>query len=142
MTSTEFWLDAHSTTAYEPAQDDYLAFNDEGLATSINRYALDTAMEKVALAVAALQRAGPRFTQLSETFWFFAAGCWSSECYNERIGAAGDKLPARVSVHDDVGYAEGRVGEAIALLRREGDVRDATDLTDAFKKYCVEKGDW
>ena len=108
--------------------------------TPINRHALDAAMDKVALAVAALQRAGPRYCQSSEAFWFFAAGCWSDKFYHEQVKAAGDRLPIRVSVHDDVRYAKKRVGEAVALLKKDGDVRDAEDLDDALGEF-VKGGD-
>ncbi|KAK4539946.1 hypothetical protein LTR36_009916 [Oleoguttula mirabilis] len=141
MASMEDWLNNQLITFYDPVPEDHILFIDDIRAVP-KKHALDAAMDKIALAVAALHRAGPRPTRLSEAFWVFAVGSWSRQYYDAQVRAATAHLPKRVSVDKDVVFAEDRVVEAIALLRREGDVRDARDLADAMASYRKESKAW
>ncbi|KAK5122074.1 hypothetical protein LTR85_004320 [Meristemomyces frigidus] len=141
MLSLDDWTNEQLTTFYDPVPDNHTFFIDD-IRTPIKRYALDFAMDKVALAVAALHRAGPSPARLSEAFWVFAAGSWSRDRYDTQVHAADGQLPKRRSVNHDVAFAEDKVVEAIALLRKEGDVRDARDLGDALEGYRKESAAW
>ena len=100
-----------------------------------SKHTLDSALDKVALGVAALHRAGPYYTLQSESFWYFAAGTWDRAVYDNEVGNAAKVLPERKSVAEDVMYAEARLNEAVDILQRDGDLRDAGDLLDAIEEY-------
>ncbi|KAK3697837.1 hypothetical protein LTR37_017228 [Vermiconidia calcicola] len=96
---------------------------------------LNLALSKLPLAIAALRRAGPSYARRSEALWIFAAGSWPRYLYERKIEEASEKLPRCVSVYHDVTFAEKMVADAIAVLRRSDDGRDARDLEEAFELY-------
>lgn len=130
MDSMNTWLDDQID---DPEPDESFSLRDNP--SPLNRHALGEALNKLTIAVAALQRAGAYYGRKSEAFWLFAAGSWHRQVYDGQVCEAGKKLPKRTSVEHDVAFAEDKVVEAIALLRREGDVRDAGDLTEALEVY-------
>ncbi|EMC98200.1 hypothetical protein BAUCODRAFT_146762 [Baudoinia panamericana UAMH 10762] len=99
--------------------------------------ALDTAPSLVALAIAALHRAGPHYARRTDAFWCFCAGSWSGYRYDEAVKAASTLLSKQLSVANDVLFAADRLLEAISLLKREGDTRDAEDLMNALELFHV-----
>ena len=104
-----------------------------------SRTVLDQALAKLASAVASLHRAGSFHKHRSEAFWIFAAGSWSRSKYEEAVAEATKILPGSRSADSDVAFAERRIAEAIAILRKD-DGRDADDLVDALWAY--RDGDW
>ena len=104
-------------------------------ASSTSSTLLDEALSKVTLAVASLHRAGPTHARKSEALWVFAAGSWNRSTYDGKVAHAAKKLPNKTSARHDVVFAEDLLVEAIALLRRWGDGRDARDLSEAFEKF-------
>ena len=99
------------------------------------RSALDIALSKLVLPVAALRRAGPFYVQQSEAFWVFAAGSWSRSIYDQKVREAVTRSPERRSVSDDATLAEVLVNEIIVFLRQSGDARDARDLEEVTELY-------
>lgn len=132
MLSIANWLDEQLYTIYEQVPEDNCQ-DDEPSAPV--EHPIDEAMNKLALAVAAFQRAGQHFSRKSEAFRIFAAGSWNQHLYNERIHEASRKLPKQTSVQADVSLGEGKVEEAIRLLGQEGFEDDARDLKWALKQY-------
>lgn len=104
---------------------------------------LEKALRTLALALAALHRAGPSYTRKSQPFWFFVAGSWPNEEYQFRILEQMKQLPKRISVLHDVLFAEETVMKAILLLRKYGDDRDAEDLAEALGAFLRSiEGGW
>lgn len=101
---------------------------------------LDKSLATLTLAAAALCRAGPRYVRRSEHFWFFAAGSWSRPTFELKVEEAKTRLPKLLGVPQHEKFAEDRVREAIKVLRRSGDERDARDLKEAFKAYQRDGG--
>lgn len=134
MALLDTWLDERVIAIYDPVPDHSPLLGPD-TPHSANKHALDEALDKLALAVAVLQRAGPYYVRKSEPFWCFAAGSWSRYIYDKMVADARDKLPKRVSVAGDVKYARAVVVEAIARLRRDGDARDARDLSEALEEF-------
>lgn len=100
-----------------------------------SKQTLESALSLVVVAVAALYRAGPSFKRRSEALWVWAAGSWDRECYDRRVVEAGKALTKMASVEQDREFAESKVMEAVELLRKEADWRDAMDLKGAFRAY-------
>lgn len=136
----EHWLESQRDP-YDPAAGTHVVYADN-VKTPLDRHAIDIALDKLALAVAALYRAGPSPARLSEAFWIFAAGSWSRRHFDTQVRAASTHLPKRTSVDHDVAFAEDMVVEALALLRKQGDIRDAWDLEAALASYREERGLW
>ncbi|KAK0318377.1 hypothetical protein LTR91_002199 [Friedmanniomyces endolithicus] len=134
------WVCDQKHTLHETPPPPYESPLDYDLApTQPSKHALDAALSHLALAIAALYRAGPFYKRQSENLWFFAAGSWSREEYGRQVEKAGRGLPKKESVVRDVGFAEGKLREAVDVLWREGDARDARDLVEAvggFKAGC------
>ncbi|TKA76449.1 hypothetical protein B0A55_06097 [Friedmanniomyces simplex] len=138
MSSISDWIHDQKHTLYEPPPA-YEPLVDYDLPTQPSKHALDAALSHLALAIAALYRAGPYYKRQSEHLWFFAAGSWSRDVYVREVEKAGKLLPKRESVAQDVMFAEMKAREAVNVLWREGDGRDARDLMEAigeFKAGC------
>lgn len=126
------WLDDQLRTIYDPVPEDP-SIDDEP--STPLRHPIDEAMNKLVHAVAAFHRAGPHYSRKSEAFRIFAAGTWDQRLYDQRILEAGQRLPKRRNVHQDILFAEAEVEEAVRLLKRSGLEEDARDLSWALKQY-------
>ena len=104
-------------------------------ATGSTHPILDEALDKLALVVAALRRAGPHYARRSEAFRIFAAGSWHRHVYMWKVEEAAKLLPMRLSVQHDVVFADNTIEEVIALLRKEGLEDDARDLAESRAVY-------
>jgi len=139
MLNLDDWVGTQLHTIYEAVQDSSLTSDDEP--TSPNKHPLDQALDKTVLAVAAYRRAGQHFAQKSEAFWVFVTGSWDRQRFDRAVDEAAKTLPKRVSVQRDLFFAEGRIEEAIMVLRRGGDKRDAEVLAEALEVYH-RNGEW
>ncbi|RMX76925.1 hypothetical protein D0869_10279 [Hortaea werneckii] len=86
------WLDnhSHSHTISDPLPDTFTPKKDPP--TSFT-HPIDEALNKIAVAVAALRRAGPHYARQSSAFLFFARGSWTLARYFLEIRNAGPRLP-------------------------------------------------
>lgn len=131
MSVIDAWLDDQHILFNSTATTTTTSFN-----TAIN--ALDSALNNIATAVAALRRAGRSYALRSEDLWTFAAGTWSRSTHEHRVTEAARRLPEGNSVHADVALAVNKVKDAVAMLRRYGDVRDARELEELFEMFMEE----
>ena len=104
--------------------------------------ALDAALTHIVHAAAAFNRAGPHYATSTESLWFFAAGSWTPWQYQYRVNQASKELPKRVCVNSGVAFAREQLEMAEALLRKDGDVRDARDLEECVGLMRLGQGAW
>lgn len=125
-------LDDYPPTIYDPFPD-IIFPPEEPHVHSHNP--IDAVLNQIALAVAALHRAGPHYKQKSSAFLFFARGSWTRARYLQEVRQAGLRLPKQVCAEQDVVFAEGMIGEALVVLKREGLHGDVADLEWAVRQF-------
>ena len=101
--------------------------------TATTFHTLDSALTKLAQAVAFFRQTSPSYAQRSEALWVFCAGSWNREMYERRVAEAAERLPRRLSVRRDAEKGQRLVGEALVGLKNGGLWRDANDLTEAIE---------
>lgn len=149
MVCFNFSLDEPNTTIFEPVQSTNATLSSSSDVPESKHYAIYDALDKVALAVAALHRAGPHYKRASEIFWFFCAGSWSRARFDEQVkksrkyllGKPTERARGKKSVGMDVAFAEEKLHEAVAVLKRDGLHGDVQDLLWAIEAY-QSGGNW
>jgi len=150
MLCFNFLLDERIATNIEPIPSTYAILPDRSNVSESQRHAMDDALDKVAVAVATLHRAGPHYKQMSEIFWFFCAGSWCRTRFDEQVMKSKKNLPGsstevgsgKRGVSMDVAFAEEKMHEALAVLQRDGLQGDVQDLLWAIEVYQSGKLWW
>ncbi|KAK5109292.1 hypothetical protein LTR62_007166 [Meristemomyces frigidus] len=143
-TKTSGLLLTHPFTPFIPTIQEPPHPNDpQDRRTSNAPLALQTAIDKIILAIATLHRLGPHYEESSTPLWHFAAGSMLKSEFEERVEKTGrELLPPQIGVREDLVYVEGLVAEALGVLRREGDWRDEGDLVEGLAALGLGGWGW